>query len=845
MRRHVRTLRKSPRHKFFGYIIFASICGCFLSPAFFVDQKVQKAQKAPNVLVTHMHLPSFTRGGDQHIYSYMQGMVDLSWDVTYMYFISDSFEAHDEVTQKGIKVVGPVPAHRHFLSRILFEGNYDAAFLNYYANHELISFNFDVAEAVRKYSHKTLILPVAHDDFASRTREEGDATNADRLLRDETFIYGTGDIIVTVNDFMEVGLSKRFPNARFAPISFTYDYMYDDMYNKAAHTLRKRRRFESRRDFVFVAADNPANVQSLKFICSHLPPGLANDGFHLNVFGTVPLPEECSAGISIAHHGAVTEEEINESIRRARWFLVPCLSYVGVSTKIIRSLSQGTPVISTPLCTKHLPASQEEGFPIISVELESFVAKVMEVHDDDTTWTTLHSKSLSYYHSHFSKSELLRRLTKLEQKMELEAVKLNPAAPKTIVWDVVGDASSSFSSLNDVIASLDESEFHSQTPESCSPQNPPDVYVYWKWPVELSRPACCRRNKCTLIYILAWEFGGVPLLWLDFVNREVDIVWTLSSYNAEMFLSAGVPTRKVRIVPLSVNCEQRGGAVQPSAITSLKQKMKQKSAKRAFLYVGAALPRKGIDILLKSWCSAFPARTTGNVLIIKISYAHGGNEIFEQIDRAAADVNCAHIFIVRELIDDINSLYSVADVLVHPARSEGFGLTPLEALANGLVVLYNAAGATAEFLSPEYAVKIPSNLETCDVWPCSGDKVCVFPDRHENSWDVCEKLNQLPYWYTPRVEQLALRLKMVARNLEYFQARVRIGTRVVCEHFSVQSVSLTLAKEITFVTQSDTSRRRATKKFFVPSDSLAREISSSSWTEIDCRQARMECNTHR
>ena len=46
--------------------------------------------------------------------------------------------------------------------------------------------------------------------------------------------------------------------------------------------------------------------------------------------------------------------------------------------------------------------------------------------------------------------------------------------------------------------------------------------------------------------------------------------------------------------------------------------------------------------------------------------------------------------------EDLPRFYSYADLLVHPSLSEGFGLTPLEAMACGTPVVSSNAGALPE-----------------------------------------------------------------------------------------------------------------------------------------------------
>jgi glycosyltransferase involved in cell wall biosynthesis len=59
------------------------------------------------------------------------------------------------------------------------------------------------------------------------------------------------------------------------------------------------------------------------------------------------------------------------------------------------------------------------------------------------------------------------------------------------------------------------------------------------------------------------------------------------------------------------------------------------------------------------------------------------------------------------LRDDIPELMNSADVLVHPARKEGFGLVLAEALAAGLPIVATDVGGIPEVLACTDALMVP------------------------------------------------------------------------------------------------------------------------------------------
>ena len=215
-----------------------------------------------------------------------------------------------------------------------------------------------------------------------------------------------------------------------------------------------------------------------------------------------------------------------------------------------------------------------------------------------------------------------------------------------------------------------------------------DVEVRHQWPPDLRPPRSGR-----LAVIQPWEFGAIPADWLEPLQRDVDELWVPSQFVRRMYLDAGLEEDRVHVVPNGVDLERFApdGEAYPLDGTPAVR----------FLFVGGAIARKGVDILLAAWQDAFAGRDDVQLVIKDF----GSDGVYRGADRSAIHAAAQAGSIVHldaDLADaEMAALYRACDVLVHPYRGEGFAMPVLEAMASGLPVIHTAGGPTDEFCPPQ------------------------------------------------------------------------------------------------------------------------------------------------
>lgn len=271
-----------------------------------------------------------------------------------------------------------------------------------------------------------------------------------------------------------------------------------------------------------------------------------------------------------------------------------------------------------------------------------------------------------------------------------------------------------------------------------------DLTIRHGWPPDLTPP---ERGKLALI--LPWEFGAIPRSWVGPLNRT-DRIWVPSQFVHEVLARAGVDAGRAEVIANGVNRElfrPLGEAARPKGARGT-----------CFLFVGGAIARKGMDVLLAAWRKAF---TAGDevTLVVKAMGTHTFYRhlsLVQEIAAASRDASAAPILYRDDTCSEaeLAALYRGCDVTVLPYRGEGFGLPLAEALACGKPVIATAAGPAPEFCPPEAA------------WWVAADEQIV-PRALQPPQTMTGPLT----WFEPDVDSLAAALQAAASASSAERAR--------------------------------------------------------------------------
>ncbi len=207
-----------------------------------------------------------------------------------------------------------------------------------------------------------------------------------------------------------------------------------------------------------------------------------------------------------------------------------------------------------------------------------------------------------------------------------------------------------------------------------------------------------------------WELPVLPAEWLDVLDA-MDIVLAPTRF-VEATIVDALPDAlcihypQAAFVPEDVSADRARWNIPASAVAFVSS-----------FDINSDIERKNPEAAIAAFGQAFPGRDDVR-LVLKINSTPEARERYADRLSRMLEVACEdpRVMVIDRVLDyaDVLSLYASCDVLVSLHRSEGLGLSLMEAMSFGLPVVATGWSGNMDFMTPENSCPVGYDLVPVD-----------------------------------------------------------------------------------------------------------------------------------
>lgn len=384
-------------------------------------------------------------------------------------------------------------------------------------------------------------------------------------------------------------------------------------------------------------------------------------------------------------------------------------------------------------------------------------------------------------------NSLIKRLVK-KKKPDFKA-------KKTIALCGHKKENTAFSSINSRWFDLLEKEKNYYALDMISPLEvssfPVDCFIHHDYQEDFSRVSLPDEGK--FIAVRTWDFGRFPVRWIEKISNECDQLWVHSSWVKSNAVKSGIDKKRIKVIPHGIDEKTFKPAGKKYRLDT------DKSFK--FLFVGATIYRKGIDILLNAYGNAFSS-LDDVCLVIKDNprdVFYKGIKLRDDILGLKDNMHYPEVIYIDKYLSsgELASLYRACDVGVFPYRAEGFCMPILEAMACGLPSIVPDFGACLDLCSNSSSFLIPCRRINL---PVSG-KFMI------NTLGFTEEVEEVDFCEVSRDTLAAYLRKAFSMNRKIMEKKSLSGVKKAHDNFKWSDVGALIRSNIERLDISETPLR--------------------------------------
>ena len=366
-----------------------------------------KSKSKKHIVVIDHYVPEFDKdAGSRTMYQYLLEFVELGFHVT---FVPDNFYANQPYTYQlensGVEVLyGVSVANMGFEN--WYENNTKYIDMVYLLRPHIAIKYIDI---IKKYNDHAKIIYNGVDFHYLRLEREYELKREQHILAEskkykeiEFKIFQEVDQVLTISEFEKNVFEKEFPEHQITVIP---TYIYEQPF-----PLSHNSNFSSRSGIMFVGGflHTPNKDGLLWFVKNHWPEiKRKNDDIVLNIVGSnAPEEIEClNEDPRINVLGFVSDETLNKLYDSIRLVIAPLTYGAGVKGKVIESIAQGVPIITTDIASEGILSANQSKLRILENVISDslFSEHVLKIYSNEREWISIRKQQIQYSKNHFSK----------------------------------------------------------------------------------------------------------------------------------------------------------------------------------------------------------------------------------------------------------------------------------------------------------------------------------------------------------------------------------------------------------------------------------------------------------
>lgn len=274
----------------------------------------------------------------------------------------------------------------------------------------------DVANKMLEPLKKYISVPIwyfDHDLHYIRERRDFEQTgNTQALARSKIYekieneVISKTDVFLTVSDYEKNIIAQTHPHK---PSEILPIYIWND-FPKVTYKAEKRK------DIMFVGSSHAPNVDAIQWFLSEVFPKF-NEIYpevKFYIVGGIPENIKQTASSDVIFTGFISDEEMNELMSKVRLNVVPLRFGAGVKGKIIESIYQKLPVLTTPVGAEGIADTSM----MTVCTLEDFAQSLIELYANTDRLTAAAQSADEFLQNNYSEKVMQKVFNKLKEKSE-------------------------------------------------------------------------------------------------------------------------------------------------------------------------------------------------------------------------------------------------------------------------------------------------------------------------------------------------------------------------------------------------------------------------------------------